>query len=49
MVSSDFSYVKLGFLRLVHQHLTGFSVGIVTKAAPRPLSWFSKPQSVGQL
>jgi hypothetical protein len=33
MVSGGFSYLKLGFLRLIHQHSTGFSVGIVTEAA----------------
>jgi hypothetical protein len=33
MVSGDFSYAKLGFPRFVHQHSTGFSVGIVTEAA----------------
>jgi hypothetical protein len=33
MVSGDVSYVKLGFLRFIHQWSIGFSVGIVTEAA----------------
>jgi hypothetical protein len=33
MVSGDFSHVKLGLLRFVDHHSTGFSVGIVTEAA----------------
>ena len=40
MVSGGFSYMKPGFPWFVYQHPTGFSVGIVTEAAPLPLSWF---------
>jgi hypothetical protein len=33
MVSGDFAYVKLGFLRFVYQHSTGVAFGIVTEGA----------------